>query len=111
MFGMSGTELAIVFLVALLFLGPTKLPELARSVGKGLREFRRATDDLKSSVESEFYRLDQAPPEAPEAGAALPGADPAAVPAAPEAPAPAEPAAPSLNPAAESSSDGEAGKR
>ncbi|HCF60637.1 MAG TPA: Sec-independent protein translocase TatA, partial [Myxococcales bacterium] len=64
MFGMSGTEIAIVFVLALLLLGPAKLPGLARSLGKGLREFRRATDDLRSSVESEFYRMDAPPPPA-----------------------------------------------
>jgi sec-independent protein translocase protein TatB len=67
MFGMSGTELAIVFVVALLLLGPTKLPELARSVGKGLRDFRRATDDLRNSVESEIYRMDEEKPPMPPA--------------------------------------------
>jgi TatA/E family protein of Tat protein translocase len=94
MFGMSGTELAIVLIVALLFLGPTKLPELARSIGKGMREFRRATDDLRSSVESEFYRMDDPPPAAPQAGQALPAADPAAVPAEPLAATPAGEAVP-----------------
>lgn len=64
MFGMSGTEIAIVLVLALLLLGPAKLPGLARSLGKGLREFRRATDDLRSSVESEFYRMDDPSPRA-----------------------------------------------
>lgn len=67
MFGMSGTELVIVLLVALLLLGPAKLPELARSLGKGLRDFRRATDDVRNTVESEFYKLDQPPqPKSPQ---------------------------------------------
>ena len=65
MFGMSGTELAIVLLLALLLLGPSKLPELARSLGKGLREFKKSTEDLRTTVESEFYRMDQAPPTNP----------------------------------------------
>ena len=42
-------EIFLIFLIALLVFGPRKLPELGKSLGKGLREFRRATDDLKSS--------------------------------------------------------------
>ncbi len=61
MFGMSGTELAVVLVLALLLLGPNKLPELARTLGKGLREFKKSTEDLRSSVEGEFYRMDQPP--------------------------------------------------
>jgi len=45
MFGLSGTELVIILGLALLLLGPQKLPSLARSVGKALRDVRRATDD------------------------------------------------------------------
>ncbi|HEY3445312.1 MAG TPA: twin-arginine translocase TatA/TatE family subunit [Myxococcales bacterium] len=69
MFGMSGTELAIVLVLALLLLGPSKLPELARSLGKAVRDFKRATGDIRTTVESEFYRMDQDPmaelPKAP----------------------------------------------
>ena len=69
MFGLSGTELAIVLVLALLLLGPSKLPELARSVGKAVRDFKRATGDIRNTVESEFYRMDQDPtaelPKAP----------------------------------------------
>ncbi|MGC4121684.1 MAG: twin-arginine translocase TatA/TatE family subunit [Myxococcales bacterium] len=61
MFGLSGTELAIVLVLALLLLGPSKLPELARSVGKAVRDFKRATGDIRNTVESEFYRMDQDP--------------------------------------------------
>src|SRR5438093_11163524 len=42
-------ELFVIFLIALLVFGPRKLPELGKSLGKGLREFKRATEDLKSS--------------------------------------------------------------
>jgi len=61
MFGMSGTELAIVLILALLLLGPSKMPELARSLGKAVRDFKRATGDIRSTVESEFYRMDSDP--------------------------------------------------
>jgi sec-independent protein translocase protein TatA len=42
-------ELMVIFVIALLVFGPKKLPELGKSLGKGLREFKRATDDLKST--------------------------------------------------------------
>ena len=79
MFGLSGTELILILVFALLLFGPKKLPELARTLGKGVRDFKRATDDIRSSVETEFYRMDQVkPPEAPaqaEPGPALPSAE------------------------------------
>jgi TatA/E family protein of Tat protein translocase len=50
MFGVSFNELLIVLGVALLILGPDKLPELARSLGKGLNELKRATDDITHSL-------------------------------------------------------------
>jgi|SRR4029078_1632802 len=44
-------EMALIFLIALLVFGPKKLPEIGRTLGKGLREFRKATDDLKANWE------------------------------------------------------------
>ena len=44
---LSFTEVAIIFFVALLVFGPRKLPEIGRTLGKGLREFRKASDELK----------------------------------------------------------------
>ena len=43
-------ELLIIFAVALIIIGPKKLPDLARMLGKGLAEFRRATDEVKQSL-------------------------------------------------------------
>jgi len=43
------SEMLVVFIVALLVFGPKKLPELGKSLGKGIREFRKATDELKST--------------------------------------------------------------
>lgn len=43
MFGLGFGELLIIFLVLLIFIGPKKLPELAKGLGKGIREFQRAT--------------------------------------------------------------------
>jgi len=42
-------ELLVIFIIALLVFGPKKLPELGKSLGKGLREFKRATNELKAT--------------------------------------------------------------
>ena len=55
MFGPIGVpELIVIFLVALLVFGPRKLPELGKTLGKGLAEFKRASDDLKRTIEDEI---------------------------------------------------------
>jgi sec-independent protein translocase protein TatB len=59
MFGMSGTELIIILILALLLLGPDKLPEMAKLAGKTMREFQKATDDVRGTVERELRRLEQ----------------------------------------------------
>jgi sec-independent protein translocase protein TatB len=59
MFNVGSAELAIIAVAALLILGPKRLPELARSVGKFMREFRRQTDEVRNVVEREFYRMDE----------------------------------------------------
>lgn len=50
---LSSTELLFILVVALIFFGPRKLPQLARSMGKGLAEFRKASDDFKRTWERE----------------------------------------------------------
>lgn len=47
-------ELIVIFVVALLVFGPKRLPELGRSLGRGISEFRRASNELKSSIEREI---------------------------------------------------------
>jgi len=55
MFGSIGMpELILIFVVALLVFGPKKLPELGKSLGKGLAEFKRASEDLKKTIEDEI---------------------------------------------------------
>jgi len=102
MFNIGAAELAVIFVVALLLLGPDKLPELARGIGKFMREFRRQTDDVRGMVEREFYQLDQdikeEPPKAkytvpsirPPANEtpSLPGSSPETLPESPSQPSP-----------------------
>ena len=51
--GIGSTELLFILVIALIFFGPRKLPQLARSMGKGLAEFRKASDDFKRTWERE----------------------------------------------------------
>ena len=57
MFGIGFQELIIIAIIALLIVGPKKLPDLAKTLGKGLSEFRKATDgitdDLKQTMQSD----------------------------------------------------------
>ena len=50
---LGSTELIFILIVALIFFGPRKLPQLAKSMGKGLAEFRKASDDFKRTWERE----------------------------------------------------------
>jgi TatA/E family protein of Tat protein translocase len=50
MFGIGMPELLIILAVALIVIGPKKLPDMARALGKGMAEFKRATQDLKESI-------------------------------------------------------------
>ena len=59
MFGSIGMpELIIIFVIALIIFGPRKLPELGRSLGRSLAEFKRASNELKNTLEEEI-RLDE----------------------------------------------------
>jgi sec-independent protein translocase protein TatB len=103
MFGLGITEIVLILVVALLFLGPDKLPEVAKSLGKGLREFRKITDDVRDTVNQtvvtaarEVAKPTPAPGATPDPlAAAAPNAAPSA-----ETPAPAEPAEKPLQTAA-----------
>ncbi|ACG71308.1 sec-independent translocation protein mttA/Hcf106 [Anaeromyxobacter sp. K] len=117
MFGLSFGEIVIIAVLALILLGPDRLPEAAKTIGKGLRQFKQATDDLKDQIETEIYKDDRkvarpslvppvpnrpvpGPAGPPPAATAenVPGLEAALVDAEPAAPA-AEPAAPAAEPA------------
>jgi TatA/E family protein of Tat protein translocase len=49
-FGLGTTEMLVILGVVLIFFGPKKLPELARGLGKGLREFRKASDEVGQAI-------------------------------------------------------------
>ena len=58
MFGSLGMpELLLIFVVALLVFGPKKLPEIGKSIGKGLSEFKKASEDLKKTIEHEMDQV------------------------------------------------------
>jgi Tat protein translocase TatB subunit len=57
MFGIGMPELLVIAGLALLLIGPKKLPDLARSIGKTLGELRRAADDLKGTISEEINTI------------------------------------------------------
>jgi sec-independent protein translocase protein TatB len=63
MFGIGGWEMLLILVVALVVFGPKRLPELARSLGRGLAEFRRASTDLRKSFDLDLDSNRTPPPE------------------------------------------------
>jgi len=78
-------ELIVILVIALIIFGPRKLPELGRSLGKSIAEFKRASNDLKHTLEEEI-RLEETKNAARQTPPAHDGA-------APSAPPPAQPPA------------------
>ena len=105
MFGIGPVEFAVVLVLALLIMGPKKLPELARTLGRGMAEFRKASNELRRSIDMDLEDHKIAPPPGPaqagleshkgdkkrkkkgskkEGGEKQEGSSPSASPAAPE---------------------------
>ena len=59
MFGIGLPEMIIIAVVALIFIGPDKLPGVLRSIGKGLVELKRATSDVRSTVQDEMQKIEE----------------------------------------------------
>lgn len=51
MFGLGAGELLLIFVIAILFLGPKKLPELAKGLGQAMKEFQKARDDMMNEIQ------------------------------------------------------------
>ena len=76
MFGSIGMpELVIILMIALIIFGPRKLPELGRSLGKSLGEFKRASNELRNTLDEEI-RLEEQRSTAPRAAEQRPAEQP-----------------------------------
>ena len=98
MFGIGFQEMLIILVVVLIFFGPKRLPDLAKSLGKGIAEFKKASEEVRKGIEDavkeESAEVAPKPPEDLSAYGKAPGSAPA-----PEEPAKAEPAPPTEVPA------------
>ena len=96
MFGIGAPELVLILIVGLIVFGPGKLPEMGRTLGKGLREFRKASNALTTAINTPD------PPPAPNTAAQPhPAAAPTAQQAAPVAAEQSAPAPAATSPTAE----------
>jgi sec-independent protein translocase protein TatA len=60
MFGLGIPELIVIFVIALIVFGPKKLPDLGRSIGRAMAEFKKASEDFQESVRSEMKDVEKA---------------------------------------------------
>jgi len=64
--GIGGTELIVIFLVILIFFGSNKIPELARGIGQGMNEFKKASNNLKDEIKKGKQNFQSSPPKKEE---------------------------------------------
>ena len=87
MFGSIGMpELIIIFVIALIIFGPRKLPELGKSLGRSLNEFKKASNDLQNTLEQEIKLEEQKEQREKETTARAPEPEPQAVDSEPTSP-------------------------
>jgi len=83
MFGIGFQEMLIILVVVLIFFGPKRLPDLAKSLGKGIAEFKKASDEVRKGIDEAVKEEDgeetPKPPEDLSSYGKAPGSDPAAV--------------------------------
>lgn len=58
MFGLGPSELVVILFIALLIFGPAKLPELGRSLGKAIREFKKVTSEVESEIKQGMNEIE-----------------------------------------------------
>jgi TatA/E family protein of Tat protein translocase len=59
MFGLGLPELLVIFVIALLVFGPKKLPELGKSIGRAMAEFKKASDEFKDTIQQEMKEVEK----------------------------------------------------
>jgi|YelNatPaOPRAMG01_1025707.scaffolds.fasta_scaffold01529_9 TatA/E family protein of Tat protein translocase len=96
MFDIGSGELLLILVIALLLFGPQKLPELGKSLGRAIREFKRATQELQDTIEREVEDIKRTatvepPPKRPNGALPAPSYRPPAETASPPAASPVEP--------------------
>lgn len=57
MFGIGISELIVIFIIALIVIGPQKLPDIAKALGKAFAEFKKATEEIKNSVKDDIEKV------------------------------------------------------
>jgi sec-independent protein translocase protein TatB len=81
MFGLGFGEIVIILVLALVLLGPQRLPDAAKQLGKAMRDFKKATDDVKEQFESAMYEDERRVRAAPPPPESSPESPPPAIPA------------------------------
>src|SRR6266511_3702981 len=76
MFDIGLQELVLIFVIALLVFGPKNLPQLGRSLGRAMREFRRASDEFRNTIETNLQMNEPDPPPTLQPVADAPAAEP-----------------------------------